>query len=62
MECDILFLFAIVIDLSAGFFEEVTRFIAMRFFMKQRDWQSEFLFGARLFIISRQKTPTSRNG
>jgi len=30
--------------------------------MKQRDWQSEFLFGARLFIISRQKTPTSRSG
>ncbi|MEI4831594.1 YhfC family glutamic-type intramembrane protease [Bacillus sp. FJAT-53711] len=39
-------LFAIVIGLTAGIFEELARFIAMRFFMKQRDWQSGFLFGA----------------
>ncbi|PFK30460.1 YhfC family intramembrane metalloprotease [Bacillus cereus] len=39
-------LFAIVIGLSAGVFEELARFVAIRFFMKQRDWQSGFLFGA----------------
>ena len=39
-------LFSIVIGLSAGVFEELARFIAMRFLMKQRDWQSGFLFGA----------------
>lgn len=39
-------LFAVVIGLSAGILEELARFIAMRFFMKQRDWQSGFLFGA----------------
>lgn len=39
-------LFAIVIGLSAGVFEELARFILMRFLMKQRDWQSGFLFGA----------------
>lgn len=39
-------LFAVIIGLSAGMFEELARFIAMRFFMKQRDWQSGFLFGA----------------
>ncbi|PGZ04832.1 YhfC family intramembrane metalloprotease [Bacillus cereus] len=39
-------LFAILLSLSAGIFEEVARFIAMRYFMKQRDWQSGFLFGA----------------
>jgi len=38
-------LFAIVIRLSAGVFEELARFIMMHFFMKQRDWQSVFLFG-----------------
>jgi len=38
-------LFAIVIGLSAGIFEELARYIAMRFFMKQRDWQAGFLFG-----------------
>lgn len=38
-------LFAIIIGLSAGVFEELARFIAMRFLMKQRDWQSGFLFG-----------------
>lgn len=39
-------LFAIVIGLSAGIVEELARFTAMRFFMRQRDWQSGFLFGA----------------
>src|SRR5690625_4273823 len=39
-------LFSIVIGLSAGVFEELARFVAMRFLMKQRDWQSGFLFGA----------------
>ncbi|WP_068677112.1 YhfC family glutamic-type intramembrane protease [Oceanobacillus sp. Castelsardo] len=38
-------LFAIVIGLSAGIFEEFARFTAMYFFMKQRDWQSGFWFG-----------------
>lgn len=39
-------LFAIAIGLSAGIFEELARFIMMHLFMKQRDWQSGFLFGA----------------
>ncbi|MFE9078007.1 YhfC family intramembrane metalloprotease [Bacillus cereus] len=39
-------LFVLLLSLSAGIFEEVARFIAMRYFMKQRDWQSGFLFGA----------------
>jgi len=39
-------LFSIVVGLSAGVFEELARFVAMRFLMKQRDWQSGFLFGA----------------
>lgn len=39
-------LFYILIGLSAGVFEELARFVAMRFLMKQRDWQSGFLFGA----------------
>jgi|SRR5699024_4578065 len=38
-------LFAVVIGLSAGVFEELARFILMRFLMKQRDWWSGFLFG-----------------
>ncbi|WP_102693576.1 YhfC family glutamic-type intramembrane protease [Rummeliibacillus pycnus] len=38
-------LFAIMIGLSAGIFEELARFISIRFFMKQRDWQSGFLLG-----------------
>ncbi|KKE78539.1 MULTISPECIES: YhfC family glutamic-type intramembrane protease [Bacillaceae] len=38
-------LFAIVIGLSAGIVEELARFIAMYFFMRQRDWQSGFWFG-----------------
>ena len=39
-------IFAIMIGLSAGIFEEVARFIFMRFLMSKRDWQSGFLFGA----------------
>lgn len=39
-------LFAIVIGLSAGIVEELARFVAMRFLMRQRDWKSGFLFGA----------------
>ncbi|MDR2994391.1 MAG: YhfC family intramembrane metalloprotease [Bacillus cereus] len=39
-------LFVFLLSLSAGIFEEIARFIAMRYFMKQRDWQSGFLFGA----------------
>jgi len=39
-------LFAIVIGLTAGIFEEFARFIMMHFFMKRRDWQSGFIFGA----------------
>lgn len=39
-------LFAVVIGLSAGVFEELGRFILMRFLMKQRDWWSGCLFGA----------------
>ncbi|GAB6549170.1 MULTISPECIES: YhfC family intramembrane metalloprotease [Bacillus] len=39
-------LFVLLLSLSAGIFEEVARFIAMHYFMKQRDWQSGFLFGA----------------
>ncbi|HDR7518262.1 YhfC family glutamic-type intramembrane protease [Bacillus mobilis] len=39
-------LFVLLLSVSAGIFEEIARFIAMRYFMKQRDWQSVFLFGA----------------
>src|SRR5699024_7393529 len=39
-------LFVILIGLSAGLVEGIARFVMMRFFMKQRDWQSGFLFGA----------------
>src|SRR5690625_180516 len=39
-------LFSIIIGLSAGVFEGLARYIFMRFFMTQRDWQSGFLFGA----------------
>lgn len=37
--------FALTIGMSAGVFEELTRYVIMRLFMKQRDWQSGFLFG-----------------
>ncbi len=40
------FLFAIVLGLSAGIFEELARYLVMRFLMKRRDWQAGFLFGA----------------
>jgi len=39
-------LFSIIIGLSAGVFEELARYVMMRFLMKQRTWQSGFLFGA----------------
>lgn len=39
-------LFAVVIGLSAGIFEELARFVMMHLFMKQRDWKAGFLFGA----------------
>ncbi len=39
-------LFVIILGLSAGVFEELARFVAMRFFMKQRGWMAGFLFGA----------------
>ncbi|PEA77228.1 YhfC family glutamic-type intramembrane protease [Bacillus wiedmannii] len=39
-------LFVMLLSLLAGIFEEIARFISMRYFMKQRDWQSGFLFGA----------------
>lgn len=38
-------LFVLLLSLSAGIFEEIARFIAMRYVMKQRDWKSGFLFG-----------------
>ena len=38
--------FAIIIGLSAGVFEELARFVMMKFFMKNPNWQSGFLFGA----------------
>lgn len=39
-------LFAIMIGLSAGLFEELARFILMTFLMKQRNFQAGFYFGA----------------
>ncbi|MGX7108655.1 YhfC family glutamic-type intramembrane protease [Facklamia miroungae] len=39
-------LFAMIIGMSAGIFEEGARYLIIRFFMKQRDWLSGFLFGA----------------
>lgn len=39
-------LFAVLLGLSAGVVEELARFVMMHFLMKQRDWQSGFLFGA----------------
>lgn len=39
-------LFVILIGLSAGIVEEIAGFIMIRYFMKQRDWQAGFLFGA----------------
>lgn len=39
-------LFAVLLGFSAGIFEELARYLMMRFFMKQRNWRSGFLFGA----------------
>lgn len=36
----------LVLGFSAGIFEEVARYIGIRFFMKQRDFQAGALFGA----------------
>ena len=44
-------LFALLLSLSAGIFEEVARFIAMRYFMKQRDWQSGFYLGQDMVVL-----------
>jgi uncharacterized membrane protein YhfC len=38
-------LFSIALGLSAGVFEELARYIMMRFFMKERTWQTGLLFG-----------------
>lgn len=38
--------FAILIGFSAGVFEEVARFILMKYCMKKRDWKAGFYFGA----------------
>lgn len=38
-------LFAIGIAFSAGIFEEIGRFLVMRYLMKSREWQSGFFFG-----------------
>ncbi len=40
-----------LLSLSAGIFEEVARFIAMRYFMKQRDWQSGFYLGQDMVVL-----------
>lgn len=39
-------LFAILLALSAGLVEELARYIFMRFLLKERSWQTGFLFGA----------------
>lgn len=39
-------LFSILLGLSAGIFEEIARYLMIRFFMKQRDFKSGLLFGA----------------
>lgn len=39
-------LYVLVLALSAGVFEELSRYVMMRFFLQQRDWLSGFLFGA----------------
>nr|WP_142255448.1 YhfC family glutamic-type intramembrane protease [Bacillus sinesaloumensis] len=39
-------LYAIVVGgLTAGIFEEMARFLAMRYFLKMKEWNSGFLFG-----------------
>lgn len=39
-------LFAILLALSAGVVEEVARYVLMRYLLKERSWQTGFLFGA----------------
>lgn len=39
-------LFAMIIGLSAGVFEEGARFLLMKYFLKKRNWHSGFIFGA----------------
>lgn len=39
-------LFALIMGLSAGVFEEFARYIMMKFFMKHHDWRSGFFLGA----------------
>lgn len=39
-------LFAILLALSAGLVEELARYFFMRFLLKERSWQTGFLFGA----------------
>lgn len=39
-------LFFIVLGLSAGVFEELARYVMMRYFMKRKSWQAGVLFGA----------------
>lgn len=38
--------FVVMLGLSAGIFEELARFIVLRFLIKRRDWQTGFFFGA----------------
>lgn len=38
-------IYVILLGFSAGIFEEVARFIAMRFVMKRHDWKAGLLFG-----------------
>lgn len=39
-------LFVLLLALSAGVVEEVARYVCMRFLLKERTWQTGFLFGA----------------
>lgn len=38
-------LYSLILGLSAGVFEEVARYLFMRFLMKDKDWTSGFVFG-----------------
>ena len=44
-------LFVLLLSISAGIFEEIARFIAMRYFMKQRDWQSGFYLEQGMVVL-----------
>ena len=46
-------LFAVLLSISAGIFEEIARFIAMRYFMKQRNWQSGFYLEQGMVVLRR---------